>query len=226
MTASTIALVILSLAVIAALLHPLIVSAARDRRVSRGPSELDALLRRKAMLYANMKDLEFEHQMGKLSEADYARLRSEDRAEAARLLQEIDALEDAGDADAMIEREIAARQFGARDPATDALAARVSEGGVGDGEGAPEVEGRLPVAPRYSLGGRRPSTSGAPSRASSVLEGNRADDLARSAGAAEDEASGSNAAAVVFCVSCGARSRTGDRFCWRCGAAIYSGGSE
>jgi hypothetical protein len=224
MTASTIALVILSLAVIAALLHPLIVSAARDRRVSRGPSELDALLRRKAMLYANMKDLEFEHQMGKLSEADYARLRSEDRAEAARLLQEIDALEDAGDADAMIEREIAARQFGARDAATDALAARVSEGGVGSGEGAPEVEGRLPVAPRYSLGGRRPSTSDAPSRAASAE--NRADDPARSAGAAEDEASGGDVVAVVFCVSCGARSRTGDRFCWRCGAAIYAGGNE
>jgi hypothetical protein len=215
MTASTIILVILSVAVIAALLYPLIVSAARDRRVSRGPSELDALLRRKAVLYANMKDLEFEHQMGKLSEADYERLRSEDRAEAARLLQEIDALEDGGDADAIIEREIAAREFGARDDAEAAL--------VSAAEGAPAVEGRRPVAPRYSLGGRRPSTTdtpsttGAPSVAAPTGGGEREKEAQSTRG---DEGG------AVFCASCGARSRAGDRFCWRCGATIYSGGSE
>lgn len=110
-------LVLLSLVVVVALILPLISSASRERRVSRGPSELDALLRKKAMLYSNMKDLEFEYQMGKLSEADYARLRDEDRAEAGRILQEIDRLEDRGDVDAIIEREIAAREAGASSPA-------------------------------------------------------------------------------------------------------------
>ncbi len=110
MTTSTILLVVMSLVVVAALLHPLLASRSRNRRVSRGPSEIDALLRRKANLYANMKDLEFEFQMGKLSPADHERLRDEDRAEAARLLHEIEALEDRDDVDAIIEREIAARR--------------------------------------------------------------------------------------------------------------------
>ncbi len=105
-------LVIMAAAVLAALLLPLLSGAGRDRRVTRGPTELDTLLRRKATLYANMKDLEFEFRMGKLSEADYQRLNEDDRAEAARILREIDALEDRGDADAIIEREIAARAAG------------------------------------------------------------------------------------------------------------------
>jgi hypothetical protein len=105
-------LVLMAAGVLAALLLPLVTGAARDRRVTRGPTELDTLLRRKATLYANMKDLEFEFRMGKLSEADYKRLHDDDRAEAARILQEIDTLEDRDDADAIIEREIAARESG------------------------------------------------------------------------------------------------------------------
>jgi hypothetical protein len=106
-------LVLVAVAVVGFVAYPLLAAASRDRRVTQGPSELDALLRRKALLYSNMKDLEFEFQMGKLSEADHERLRAEDRAEAARILREIDALEDRGDVDAIIEREIAARRAGA-----------------------------------------------------------------------------------------------------------------
>jgi hypothetical protein len=105
-------LVLMALAVLLWLLRPILSGASRDRRVTRGPSELDTLLRRKAILYANMKDLEFEHRMGKLSDADYNRLYEDDRAEAARILREIDTLEDRDDPDAIIEREIAARQAG------------------------------------------------------------------------------------------------------------------
>jgi hypothetical protein len=114
MDATSIGLVLMAAAVLAALAAPLLSRGGRDRRVTRGPSELDALLRRKAMLYANMKDLEFEFEMGKLSETDFQRLREEDRAEAARILSEIDTLEDRGDVDAIIEREIAARADGSR----------------------------------------------------------------------------------------------------------------
>jgi UDP-galactopyranose mutase len=37
-------------------------------------TELDRLLARKAVVYSNLKDLEFEYKMGRLSEGDYRRL--------------------------------------------------------------------------------------------------------------------------------------------------------
>jgi len=114
--ATALVLIAMAVGVVAAILYPLLVGAGRDRRVTQGPSEIDALLRRKATLYSNMKDLEFEFRMGKLAEADYSRLHEEDRAEAARILIEIDALEDRNDADAIIEREIAARIGGEAAP--------------------------------------------------------------------------------------------------------------
>ena len=38
-------------------------------------TELDRLLDRKAVIYRNLKDLEFEYAMGRLSDADFHRLR-------------------------------------------------------------------------------------------------------------------------------------------------------
>ncbi|MFN0152001.1 MAG: zinc ribbon domain-containing protein [bacterium] len=195
MTTSTILLVLMSLGVVAALLHPLLASRSRNRRVSRGPSEIDALLRRKANLYANMKDLEFEFQMGKLSPADYERLRDDDRAEAARLLHEIEALEDRDDVDAIIEREIAARR-----------ASRERGGAQGE---APEPSTRR--------------ASDAPSAIESAAAAMASTATSTSTSTSTATAAAAAPRPVAFCSACGARVRPADRFCSACGSAIRSG---
>ncbi|MBN2337496.1 MAG: hypothetical protein JXP48_03055 [Acidobacteria bacterium] len=57
-----------------------------------GETERDRLLERKTACYRNLKDLEFQFRMGRLLEADYEGLRAEHRAEAARILAELERL--------------------------------------------------------------------------------------------------------------------------------------
>jgi hypothetical protein len=73
-------------------------------------TELDRLLDRKAVIYRSIKDLDFEHALGKLSEADYHRLQVDYKNDAALLLQELDQLGDSEDLNSEIEKEIAARK--------------------------------------------------------------------------------------------------------------------
>jgi cytochrome c-type biogenesis protein CcmI len=60
----------------------------------------------RSLLYRQVLDLEFDHQTGKLSKADYELLSAELLARAARLLEA--ARGDAKDLEAELEREIAA----------------------------------------------------------------------------------------------------------------------
>jgi hypothetical protein len=73
-------------------------------------TDLDRLLDRKAVVYRNLIDLEFEYRMGRLSQADFGRLESGYKQEAALILQEIDRLGSLEAIDAEIEREISARK--------------------------------------------------------------------------------------------------------------------
>jgi hypothetical protein len=73
-------------------------------------TELDRLRARKAMVYSNLKDLEFEYKMGRLSDGDFRRLESGYKSEAATILQKLDQLGAAKDLDDTIERDIAARK--------------------------------------------------------------------------------------------------------------------
>lgn len=52
----------------------------------------EELQSRKAEIYAAIKDIEFDFQMGKISEEDFNELRDHYRAEAVRILKQIDAL--------------------------------------------------------------------------------------------------------------------------------------
>ena len=47
---------------------------------------------RKAEIYAAIKDIEFDYQMGKLSEEDYLELRNQYKAEAVNILKQLDAI--------------------------------------------------------------------------------------------------------------------------------------
>jgi len=60
------------------------------------PAEKDAdyLVARKTAIYRNIKELEFECKMGRLTEADFQRLETEYKGEAAEILQKLDMLND------------------------------------------------------------------------------------------------------------------------------------
>lgn len=82
-------------------------------------TEMDRLLDRKAVIYRNIKDLDFEHAMGRLSDEDYRRLQADDKNDAALLLQKLDQLGASGDLDSAIEKDIAARKTALAAPKTE-----------------------------------------------------------------------------------------------------------
>ena len=82
-------------------------------------TELDRLLDRKAVIYDSLKDLNFEHAMGRLTDADYRRLEADYKNDAALLLQKLDQLGDSKDLDNAIEKNIAARKAALFTPAPD-----------------------------------------------------------------------------------------------------------
>ena len=72
-------------------------------------TELDRLLNRKAVIYSNLKDLEFEHRMRRLGEADFHRLEGGFKAEAVEILHKLDKLGAGQSLDEGIEKAIADR---------------------------------------------------------------------------------------------------------------------
>lgn len=73
-------------------------------------TELDRLLSRKAVVYSNVKDLEFEYKMGRLGDSDFQRLEAGFKAEAAEILRQLDQLGVDKNLDESIEQAIAARK--------------------------------------------------------------------------------------------------------------------
>ncbi len=100
---------ILLIAVFAALGYPLY--AARPRMRLVGGSPIGELLAQRDGLYATLRDLDLDFQLGKLDEADYRGLREKYLSRAAAVLHEIDAFRSNGGGaslDDELEREIAA----------------------------------------------------------------------------------------------------------------------
>jgi hypothetical protein len=75
-------------------------------------SEWDPLLNRKAAVYDNLKDLEFEYKMGRLADPDFQQLRAAYKNEAVDILKSLDQLKIYKNLDAEIEKEIALRKSG------------------------------------------------------------------------------------------------------------------
>jgi len=84
--------VILVLAAAGYALWPLFVKT--DDVPSAAPAETDAdyLTARKTALYRNIKELEFEYKMGRLTQAGFRQLEKEYKCEAADILQKLDML--------------------------------------------------------------------------------------------------------------------------------------
>ena len=70
---------------------PLMSSARDARREHGGASPWNDLIGRRDAAYRALKELEFEYQLGNLSEPDYRGLRERYRSEAAATLRELDA---------------------------------------------------------------------------------------------------------------------------------------
>lgn len=106
---------ILGILVVAFTLEPLFRQ--RDSLVyvdNLGETELESLLQKKDAIYENMKDLEFEWKMGKLSEEDFHKLRDEYKTEAALVLDRMDFIEHGEDYNALVEKEVDSKRRGAR----------------------------------------------------------------------------------------------------------------
>ncbi len=86
-------IIAISLAIVAAIYISYPFFQSRQKRISfdlnHRAEELEA---RKAQIYAAIKDIDFDYQMGKLSEEDYQELRSQYKAEAVQLLKQMDQL--------------------------------------------------------------------------------------------------------------------------------------
>jgi hypothetical protein len=68
--------------------------------------KISYLQQRKALVYDNIKDLDFENAMGKLAEVDYNRLRNGLLEEAEKVVRELDRARMEKDVDDTIEREV------------------------------------------------------------------------------------------------------------------------
>jgi hypothetical protein len=64
--------------------------------VAAAPAPWQHLEGRKAAIYENLRDLQFEYRVGKLSDADYEQTKKSLQAELATLLEEIDKLKSPG----------------------------------------------------------------------------------------------------------------------------------
>ena len=71
---------------------PLISSARDTRREVGGASPWNDLIGQRDAAYRAIKELDFEYQLGNLSESDYRGLRERYRSEAAATLRELDAV--------------------------------------------------------------------------------------------------------------------------------------
>lgn len=71
--------------------RPLISSARDTGREPDGASPWNDLVGRRDAAYRAIKELDFEYQLGNLSESDYRGLRERCRSEAAAILRELDA---------------------------------------------------------------------------------------------------------------------------------------
>jgi hypothetical protein len=71
---------------------------------TRSWTSREELMARRDALYATLRDAEFDHEMGKLGDADYQVLRTRTMHEAAQVLRQLDSLTPA--AEAMLDREI------------------------------------------------------------------------------------------------------------------------
>jgi hypothetical protein len=181
-------------AALAALAYPMYRT--RVQAVALNASTLDDLLAQRDGVYATLRDLELDRQLGKLDATDYNALREKYMTRATEVLQELDALRGEGEtqeASAEIEKEIAALR---RRGTGDGGRRTGDERRLGD-EGRAREDGRL------TANDERPSASGRQVPKGPLTASN-----------AKPKPS------ELQCGNCGRPYDAGDKFCARCGHAL------
>ena len=201
---------------------------------------LDQLLVQKESTYSAIKELEFDHAMGNLSEQDYRELAARYEERAVALLQNIDEVAEESENEALpeddVERAVAAlRQVppgrrnlrGAGQPEGDEIeqavaALRYERKGRGSGDGRPEQSIEEQVA---SIRATRRAGSGIPAqeRASSSTCGRCGSTLKNPRAAF---CSRCGASLRVTCPGCGHPVEQDDFFCPGCGTSLSKPSSE
>ena len=84
--------------VVGFVLYPVLGREVADEQPVEKTQELKRLAEEKVRILSAIKDLDFEHEAGKLSDADYQRVRTEDLARAARVMARMESLTGGGEA--------------------------------------------------------------------------------------------------------------------------------
>ncbi len=98
--------IVLFAVALAALAYTLLPYVYHGRTRAAVDIEAEDLFIAKERIYANIKDLDFDHQVGKVDDADYHAMRTHLKEEAGRILEQIDHLHGRASRGAL-EREIA-----------------------------------------------------------------------------------------------------------------------
>ena len=91
---------------LAVVTYPILTHRHAWRRATGSRRRRLELTERKEQLYASIKELEFDHSLGKISPQDYEALRGELEVEAVAVLSDLDELEVVGDLEDRIEADI------------------------------------------------------------------------------------------------------------------------
>lgn len=169
--------------------------------------QTESLAAQRDAVYASITELDFDHEMGNLSNKDYADLRERYTRKAVSILKTLDAqqsetaLQEGADDD--VEREVAAVRRARRDSVRPATTADTAAGPRPESTDD-EIEREVAAVRRAKRGGVRPVTNtGSAARPS------------------QERATIPRAKpATQACPACKAPNDPGDAFCRRCGAAL------
>lgn len=182
---------VLSLAALAYVVWPLLKPGPAPIMVEN--DRLTELLGRKDAVLKAIKDLEFDYQVGKLSEEDYQLYDQRLRRQAVALLQQIEQVAPmSSNLDAALEAEIAQHR-------------RVQE------PTAPIPSKPVPAMVATSTAVPAPAPVAAQASVMAVASG---------VSAANGNTNPSSSSAVRFCTNCGNKLETNHRFCASCGTPV------
>jgi hypothetical protein len=168
---------------------------AHRSEAARRMDERARLLERRVAIYTALRELDFDHETDKVSDAEHARQRAELVEDGVAVLRQLDRLEAAQAGADPIEAAISALRRGQETPATAGLAVAL-EAAIGDLRTGPAANGGQRLCP----------ACGAPAA--------HGDSFCANCGAALEMA----------CAECGTPYQAGDLFCAQCGAALEAQG--
>ena len=99
-------LIVISVLVFTVIAYPLVKGVQDTKKKSSAKDQLDQLLLQKESSYLDLKELELDYRIGKLSQVDYERLRSKLERVSLTLLNEIEQLKQGKHKEKDIRKEI------------------------------------------------------------------------------------------------------------------------